>query len=57
MKLKLFKQKKKNMGDPHWKKTNYLFSPEESISYRSTYKGNLETPEEWAITLNHLLDT
>ena len=57
MNQKFGKQTKKTLVDPHQKKMNYLFSPEESIRYGSTNIGNLETPEEPEITLNHLLDT
>ena len=57
MNLKFFRKKKKTLVDPRQKKTNYLFSQEESIRYGSTGRGSLEIPEEQGITLNHHLDT
>ena len=57
MNLKCCKKKKKTLVDPRHKNTNYLFSPEESISYGSTNRGSLENQEEQEITLKHLLNT
>ena len=57
MNRKFCRKKKKTLVDPHQKKTNCLFSLEESISCESTGRGRSELPEEWEIILNHLLDT